>query len=82
MGVPTEQRFIAAHAHELRHVGMIKTSGGLFNFLSGKNSRAPGWMQNAGLEWLYRIILEPRRLFWRYLVTNPVALWQMLRYSE
>jgi exopolysaccharide biosynthesis WecB/TagA/CpsF family protein len=82
MGVPTEQHFIAAHARELRHVGMIKTSGGLFNFLSGTNSRAPAWMQRAGLEWLYRLLLEPRRLFWRYLVTNPIALWQMLRYSE
>ena len=82
MGVPAEQRFVAAHAHEMPHVGMIKTSGGLFNFLSGKNSRAPAWMQDAGLEWLYRMALEPRRLFWRYFVTNPVAIWQMLRHSE
>lgn len=82
MGVPYEQHFIAAHADKLRHVGMIKTSGGLFNFLSGTNSRAPHWMQRAGLEWLYRTMLEPRRLFWRYFVTNPVAIWQMLRYSE
>lgn len=82
MGVPHEQRFVATHAHRLAHVGMIKTSGGLFNFLSGKNSRAPAWMQRAGLEWLYRTVLEPRRLFWRYFVTNPVAIWQMLRYSE
>ncbi len=82
MGVPHEQRFVAAHADALTHVGMIKTSGGLFNFLSGRNSRAPTRMQRAGLEWLYRIALEPRRLFWRYFVTNPVAIWQMLRYSE
>lgn len=82
MGVPHEQRFVADHAAELPHVGMIKTSGGLFNFLSGTNTRAPAWMQRAGLEWLYRIALEPRRLFWRYLVTNPIAIWQMLRYSE
>jgi N-acetylglucosaminyldiphosphoundecaprenol N-acetyl-beta-D-mannosaminyltransferase len=82
MGVPYEQRFVADHAHELRNVGMIKTSGGLFNFLSGKNSRAPVWMQRAGLEWLYRTVLEPRRLFWRYFVTNPIAMWQMLRYSK
>jgi N-acetylglucosaminyldiphosphoundecaprenol N-acetyl-beta-D-mannosaminyltransferase len=82
MGVPHEQHFVAAHAGALPNVGMIKTSGGLFNFLSGRNSRAPDWMQRAGLEWLYRTMLEPRRLFWRYFVTNPVALWQMLRYSE
>ncbi|MEP7240343.1 MAG: WecB/TagA/CpsF family glycosyltransferase [Devosia sp.] len=82
LGVPNEQKFYRAHAAALPHVGMVKTSGGLFNFLSGRNSRAPRWMQAAGLEWLYRIALEPRRLFWRYLVTNPVALWQMLVYSH
>lgn len=77
MGVPHEQRFVARHADRLSHVGMIKTSGGLFNFLSGTNRRAPDWMQRASLEWLYRIWLEPRRLFWRYAVTNPKAIYLM-----
>ena len=77
MGVPHEQRFVARHGDRLGHVGMIKTSGGLFNFLSGTNSRAPDWMQKASLEWLYRIWLEPRRLFWRYAVTNPKAIYLM-----
>lgn len=44
--------------------------GGAFNILSGKVNDAPLWMQNAGLEWLYRLIKEPRRLFKRYFVTN------------
>lgn len=74
MGVPHEQRFVQAHGASLPHVGMIKTSGGLFNFLSGTNRRAPQWMQKASLEWAYRVWLEPRRLFWRYAVTNPHAL--------
>jgi N-acetylglucosaminyldiphosphoundecaprenol N-acetyl-beta-D-mannosaminyltransferase len=77
MGVPHEQNFVARHAAKLPNVGMIKTSGGLFNFLSGTNSRAPQWMQRASLEWAYRIWLEPRRLFWRYAVTNPKALYLM-----
>jgi exopolysaccharide biosynthesis WecB/TagA/CpsF family protein len=77
LGVPHEQNFVARHAARLPNVGMIKTSGGLFNFLSGTNSRAPDWMQRASLEWLYRIWLEPRRLFWRYAVTNPKALYLM-----
>ena len=38
-------------------------------------SRAPQWMQKVGLEWAWRIWLEPRRLFWRYLTTNPRALY-------
>jgi exopolysaccharide biosynthesis WecB/TagA/CpsF family protein len=74
MGVPHEQRFVQTHAARLPHVGMIKTSGGLFNFLSGTHRRAPQWMQRASLEWAYRLWLEPRRLFWRYAVTNPHAI--------
>ena len=59
-------------------MGLIKTSGGLFDFLSGKNSRAPDWMQRAGLEWAYRTYLEPRRLAGRYLMTNPHAVLLLL----
>ncbi len=81
-GVPLEQRFVARHIDRLRGVGVIKTSGGLFDFLSGRNSRAPQWMQAAGLEWAYRTMLEPRRLLGRYLRTNLVALWQILRHSK
>jgi len=62
----------------LRAVGVIKTSGGLFDFLSGENPRAPDWMQAAGLEWAYRIYCEPKRLAGRYLVTNPHAAFLLL----
>jgi N-acetylglucosaminyldiphosphoundecaprenol N-acetyl-beta-D-mannosaminyltransferase len=78
MGVPREQAFAHAYRHRLTNVGVIKTSGGLFDFLSEKNSRAPGWMQAAGLEWLYRTALEPRRLLMRYLTTNPHAAYLLL----
>ena len=78
MGVPREQAFVLRNRERLTNVGLIKTSGGLFDFLSGRNSRAPAWMQNAGLEWLYRIKQEPRRLLWRYLTTNPHALYLLL----
>ncbi|NRC56021.1 hypothetical protein HK436_21690 [Mesorhizobium sediminum] len=62
----------------LKSVKVVKTSGGLFNFLSGSRSRAPVWMQKAGLEWLYRTVLEPRRLAMRYLITNPHSLYLLL----
>jgi N-acetylglucosaminyldiphosphoundecaprenol N-acetyl-beta-D-mannosaminyltransferase len=78
LGAPAEQSFAIRHRDRLRGVGLIKTSGGLFDFLSGKNTRAPGWMQNVGLEWAYRIYLEPRRLAGRYLMTNPHALFLLL----
>ena len=78
LGAPNEQQFAMRHRDRLRNVGLIKTSGGLFDFVSGKNSRAPDWMQRASLEWLYRIYLEPRRLIGRYLMTNPHAIYLLL----
>jgi N-acetylglucosaminyldiphosphoundecaprenol N-acetyl-beta-D-mannosaminyltransferase len=82
LGVPYEQAFVAEFASRLPNVGVIKTAGGLFNFLSGSRPRAPKWMQNVGLEWVWRIWLEPRRLFWRYLTTNPRALYLLLNNSR
>jgi N-acetylglucosaminyldiphosphoundecaprenol N-acetyl-beta-D-mannosaminyltransferase len=75
LGVPFEQAFVEEYTPHLTNVGVIKTGGGLFNFLSGSRSRAPKWMQTFGLEWAWRTMLEPRRLFWRYLSTNPRALY-------
>ena len=78
LGVPREQSFAARNRSRLSGVGVIKTSGGLFDFLSGKSPRAPAWMQNAGLEWAYRLYREPRRLIGRYVATNPHALFLLL----
>jgi N-acetylglucosaminyldiphosphoundecaprenol N-acetyl-beta-D-mannosaminyltransferase len=82
LGVPYEQAFVEEFTPRLFNVGVIKTSGGLFNFLSGSRARAPRWMQAAGLEWAWRIWLEPRRLFWRYLTTNPRALYLLFNKSR
>jgi len=82
LGVPYEQAFVAEYTQRLTKVGVIKTAGGLFNFLSGSRRRAPQWMQDTGLEWVWRIWLEPRRLFWRYLTTNPRALYLLLNKSR
>jgi len=49
------------------------------DFVSGAKPRAPAWMRRAGIEWLFRLACEPRRLFLRYAVTNPHALLVMLR---
>ena len=77
LGIPAEQAFAVRNRNRLR-VGLIKTSGGLFDYISGKNARAPAWMQHAGLEWAFRTYLEPRRLAGRYLATNPHALFLLL----
>ena len=82
LGVPYEQALVAEFTSRLPNVGVIKTAGGLFNFLSGSLPRAPRWMQDVGLEWAWRIWLEPRRLFWRYLTTNPRALYLLLNGSR
>ena len=81
LGVPYEQAFVEEFSPRLSNVGVIKTSGGLFNFLSGSRARAPRWMQDIGLEWAWRIWLEPRRLFWRYFTTNPRALFLLFNRS-
>jgi len=78
LGVPLEQEFVARYSARLPNVKIIKTSGGLFDFIAGAKSRAPRWLQKAGFEWAYRLLLEPKRLAVRYLTTNPVALMMLL----
>lgn len=70
MGDPHQARW--AHAHgATTGAGAVLTCGGLFDWLSGSNKRAPKWMIRGGLEWLWRLMLEPRRLARRYLYGNP-----------
>lgn len=77
LGVPLEYDFCIRNKDRLK-AGWIVTAGGCFNFVTGHYRRAPRWMQAAGLEWLHRLWREPRRLWRRYLVTNPVALFTIL----
>ncbi|MFZ3482961.1 WecB/TagA/CpsF family glycosyltransferase [Sphingomonas sp. 3-13AW] len=77
MGSPVQERFAVDHRHLLGGVAWIRTCGGLFDHYGGGVSRAPRWMQTAGLEWLYRAAREPVRLGWRYLVTSPLAIYYL-----
>ncbi len=77
LGVPLEYDFCVRNKHRLR-AGWVVTCGGCYNYVTGAYRRAPEWMQNCSLEWLYRLAREPKRLFWRYAVTNPLALFLML----
>ena len=77
LGVPFEYDFCLRNRHRLK-VGWIVTCGGCFNFAAGDYVRAPQWMQKGGLEWLHRLWREPKRLFWRYAVTNPQAIFLLL----
>ena len=77
LSVPTEYEFAVRNKARLK-AGWLVTCGGCFNFVTGAYKRAPAWMQKSGLEWLFRLALEPKRLFWRYAVTNPLAIFLLL----
>ncbi len=73
MGSPLQERFAWEHLAHLRQATVI-TVGGLFDFFSGRVPRAPLAWRELGLEWLFRLLQEPRRLAKRYLVGNPLFL--------
>jgi N-acetylglucosaminyldiphosphoundecaprenol N-acetyl-beta-D-mannosaminyltransferase len=77
MGVPRQEHFIEEQWDRLG-VGMAIGIGGSFDVLSGLRARAPIWVQKIGMEWMFRLIQEPRRLFMRYLVTNSLFVWLVL----
>jgi exopolysaccharide biosynthesis WecB/TagA/CpsF family protein len=77
LSVPREYAFAVRNKFRLK-AGWLVTCGGCYNFVTGAYKRAPQWMQSAGLEWLYRLAREPKRLFWRYAVTNPLAIFLLL----
>lgn len=80
LGAPLEYEFASRNKHRIDAAWII-TCGGCFNFVTGDYARAPLWMQNTGLEWLHRLWCEPRRLFLRYALTNPIALFMLLARS-
>ncbi len=73
MGVGLEDAFCVRNKARL-NAGWLITCGGCFNFVAGDYVRAPDWMQVLGIEWLHRLLHEPRRLFRRYAVTNLHAV--------
>lgn len=74
MGSPVKER-LADEWKDLFGARVIQGVGGSFDVMAGLVKRAPLWMQRMGIEWLYRVIQEPRRMFWRYAVTNGSCLW-------
>lgn len=74
MTAPKQEKWTYSHWNELNihcHVGTI---GAVFDFFAGTYQRAPKWWQEHGLEWLYRLIKEPRRMWRRYVIGNPLFL--------
>ena len=73
MGSPMKEQFADQYAGELG-AAVIQGVGGSFDVMAGIVKRAPVWVQRVGFEWAYRIIQEPRRMFWRYVKTNAQCL--------
>ena len=73
LGAPKQEYWMAEH--QGRICGFMIGVGAAFDYLAGNISRAPIWMQKANLEWLYRLLQEPKRLFKRYFYTNTKFIW-------
>jgi N-acetylglucosaminyldiphosphoundecaprenol N-acetyl-beta-D-mannosaminyltransferase len=79
MTAPKQEKWTYSHWEELNihcHVGSI---GAVFDFFAGTVKRAPMWWQDHGLEWLYRLLKEPKRMWRRYIIGNALFLWNMLK---
>ena len=79
MTAPKQEKWTYSHWNELDihcHVGTI---GAVFDFFAGTVERAPMWWQRHGLEWLYRLLKEPKRMWRRYIIGNTLFLWNMLK---
>ena len=79
MTAPKQEKWTYSHWNELNihcHVGTI---GAVFDFFAGTVERAPIWWQEHGLEWLYRLIKEPKRMWRRYIIGNSLFLWNMTK---
>lgn len=76
LGAPRQEQWIARHRKRLSPPVAMGV-GGLFDFYSGRIRRAPQWMREIGLEWVYRLLQEPGRMWRRYIIGNPVFLYRV-----
>ena len=76
---PTKENFLYENKAFLQNVNIIMGVGGSFDVIAGKVKRAPLWMQNVGLEWFYRFLQEPKRMWKRYLLGNSKFIFMVLR---
>lgn len=76
-GMPAQEKWISENITELQ-VHVVFPVGAYFDYLAGEVVRAPRWMTDNGLEWLGRLLIEPRRLWKRYVLGNPKFIWHVL----
>jgi N-acetylglucosaminyldiphosphoundecaprenol N-acetyl-beta-D-mannosaminyltransferase len=78
LSTPKQERWMAAHLGRV-NASVLVGVGAAFDMHAGQRRQAPKWMQRSGLEWLFRLLSEPRRLWKRYVVNNPRFLVAVLR---
>lgn len=76
LGAPKQEKWMAAHQGKVN--GLMIGVGAGFDYHAGNIERAPEWMQKSNLEWLYRLLQDPKRLFKRYLNTNTKFIWNAM----
>lgn len=74
MGMPKQEEVASTLRAAIGYPCLIVCGGAIIDFMGGKTSRAPQWMRKTGMEWAFRLALEPKRLFQRYVVGNPIFL--------
>jgi N-acetylglucosaminyldiphosphoundecaprenol N-acetyl-beta-D-mannosaminyltransferase len=78
MTAPKQEKWAYEHLESLK-TGHICCIGAVFDFYAGTISRAPGWMITMGLEWFYRLVKEPSRMWRRYLIGNSKFVWSVFK---
>lgn len=78
MTAPKQEKWAYSHLSELNVDCHIGTVGAVFDFYAGTVKRAPAWWQKHGLEWLYRLLKEPRRMWRRYIIGNTLFIWNVI----
>jgi len=76
MGTPQQELWVDRHFDRIE-AGVTWTVGALFDYLAGRTPRAPHWLSDNGLEWIFRLAIEPRRMWRRYLLGNPAFLYRV-----
>jgi len=79
VGAPKQEKWIFANRDKLPSIRLFFAIGATIEFEAGGLSRAPRWMSNNGIEWLYRLFQEPKRMFKRYVLEDTVVLWLALK---
>ncbi len=79
-GAPLQEKFIVDNYIQI-DVSILMGVGGLFDFYSGRIARAPVWLRRIGLEWTFRLLQEPKRMWKRYILGNPLFLYRVLRWK-